>query len=147
MDLREMNCGLDSPACETRLLALIVNARAPYVVCNFFPLLTLHALLQNGPALFSQLLSMNDSNRACSGKNSLPFPFSATGSLSPYPVFCLFYSPKKVPTAPPIALLMAPFANASKQALSAHAHAAVPMRYSSTMFQPITKAMNSPTVT
>lgn len=48
---------------------------------------------------------------------------------------------------PPIALLIAPFAKASKQALRAHAQALVPIRYSKTIFHPITNAMNSPTVT
>lgn len=45
------------------------------------------------------------------------------------------------------AALIAPFANALKQALSAQAHADVPIKYSRIMFQPITKAINSPTVT
>lgn len=45
------------------------------------------------------------------------------------------------------ASLMAPSSMASMQALMAHAPAAEPIRYSRIIFQPITKAMNSPTVT
>lgn len=55
--------------------------------------------------------------------------------------------PNMVPKTDAVELLIFPFVRASKQALNAQAHAAVPIRYSSTMFQPMTKAMNSPTVT
>lgn len=60
--------------------------------------------------------------------------------------FLYLYLPKN-PTELWTDVLMAPFVSESRLALRAHAHADVPMRYSSTMFQPIRNAINSPTVT
>jgi len=37
MDLKEINCVLDSSASEIRLLTMIVNTRTLYVVGNFSP--------------------------------------------------------------------------------------------------------------
>ena len=42
---------------------------------------------------------------------------------------------------------IAPFVRASKQALRAQAQAEVPINSSKTIFQPMTNAVNSPTVT
>lgn len=57
------------------------------------------------------------------------------------------YSPKKVPMLFSIEWLIAPLARASKHALKAQAQALVPIKYSKIIFHPITKAINSPTVT
>ena len=46
-----------------------------------------------------------------------------------------------------VKLEIAPLDRISKQADKAHAHEAVPMIYSRIIFQPTTKATNSPTVT
>ena len=51
------------------------------------------------------------------------------------------------PAQASVMLEMAPLDMTSRQALSALAQAAVPMMYSRMMFQPMTKATNSPMVT
>lgn len=55
--------------------------------------------------------------------------------------------PNTVPNVPLILFDIAPFSNESKLALRAHAHALVPIKYSKIIFQPMTKATNSPTET
>ncbi len=55
--------------------------------------------------------------------------------------------PNNSPNMSYMVSFMAPLVNESKQALMAQAQAEVPIKYSKIKFQPMTKAISSPTVT